>query len=88
MNAVPVDDALLGSWPLPMPGAGGDKEERGRVLVIAGSREMPGAAQLTATAALRAGAGKLVVASAASVACGLAHALPEARVLALPESGD
>ena len=32
--------------------ADGDKEERGRVLVIAGSREMPGALILAANAAL------------------------------------
>ena len=55
-------------------------------LIIAGSREMPGAAWLAATAALRAGAGKLVVATAASVAPGLALRLPEARVIALIES--
>ena len=32
--------------PLPQPDRGGDKEERGRVLVIAGSVEVPGAALL------------------------------------------
>lgn len=89
MNAaVCVDDALLAAWALPQPDAAGDKEERGRVVVVAGSREMPGAVQLAATAALRAGAGKLAVATAASISCGVAHALPEARVLALPEAGD
>jgi len=81
-----VDAALLVGWPLPQPGANGDKEERGRTLVIAGSREMPGAAWLAAIASLRAGAGKLQVATAASVAEGLAHRLPEARVIALPET--
>ena len=49
-----VDDALLRSWPLPMPDATDDKEARGRTVVIAGSREMPGAAWLAAVAALRA----------------------------------
>lgn len=83
---VPVDDALLRAWPLPPPEGDGDKESRGRVLVIAGSREMPGAAVLAATAALRAGAGKLVVATPQSVAALVAAALPEARVIALPES--
>jgi ADP-dependent NAD(P)H-hydrate dehydratase len=82
-----VTDALLRDWALPVPGPAGDKEERGRTLVIAGSREMPGAALLAATAVLRAGAGKLAVATAASVAAGLALELPEARVMALPESG-
>lgn len=83
-----IDDALLGAWPLPQPGPDSDKEARGLTLIIAGSREMPGAAWLAATAALRAGAGKLVVATAASVAPGLALSLPEARVIALPESAD
>ena len=36
--------------------------------------------------ALRAGGGKLVVATAASVATGLALRLPEARVIGLPET--
>lgn len=85
-RCIAVDDALLRSWPLPAPEADGDKESRGRVLVIAGSREMPGAAVLAATAALRAGAGKLVVATPQSVATLVAAALPEARVIALPET--
>ena len=83
-DAVEVDDACLRGWPLPQPDADGDKEERGRVLVIAGSREMPGALILAANAALNAGAGKLTVATAASVARLVATALPEARVLELP----
>ena len=41
--------------PLPPPGEGGDKEERGRVLVVGGCRETPGAVVLACTAALRAG---------------------------------
>lgn len=81
-----VDDALLAGWPLPAPAGDGDKESRGRVLVVAGSREMPGAALLAATAALRAGAGKLAIATPASVAQAIAMAMPEARVLSLPES--
>ncbi len=73
-------------WPLPTPGHAADKEERGRVVVVAGSREMPGAAVLAATAALRAGAGKLVVATGASVATAVGVAVPEARVIGLPET--
>ena len=83
---VEVDDACLRSWPLPQPDADGDKEERGRVLVIAGSREMPGALILAAKAALNAGAGKLTVATAAGVARLVATALPEARVIELVET--
>jgi hydroxyethylthiazole kinase-like uncharacterized protein yjeF len=83
---VDVDDALLRAWPLPAADAEGDKESRGRVLVVAGSREIAGAAMLAATAALRAGAGKLAVAAPASVAQTLVLALPEARVIPLPET--
>ncbi len=81
-----IDAHLLRSWPLPRPDARADKEERGATLVVAGSAEMPGAASMAATAALRAGAGKVAVATPASVAVGLALWLPEVRVIALPQS--
>jgi ADP-dependent NAD(P)H-hydrate dehydratase len=81
-----LDEALLRAWPLPMPASDGDKEERGHVLVLGGSREMPGAVILAATAALRAGAGKLTIATGKSVAQLVALAMPEARVLGLPET--
>lgn len=83
-----VDDALLRRWPLPQAAPDGDKEGRGRVLVIAGSAEMPGAAIVAGIAALRAGAGKLVVATARSAAQTVAGSVPEARVIALPETSD
>jgi ADP-dependent NAD(P)H-hydrate dehydratase len=82
-----LDERLLRQWPLPALPQDADKEDRGQVLVIAGSRELPGAAVLAAVAALRAGAGKLAVATAASIAPQVALALPEARVIALPETG-
>ena len=84
--AIRIDETLLRHWPLPTAADDADKESRGRVLVIAGSREVPGAAVLAATAALRAGAGKLVVATPQSAWALVAAALPEARVIALPES--
>src|SRR5205085_11174048 len=65
---------------------GGDKESRGRVLSVAGSPEIPGAAVLAGMAALRAGAGKLVIATVSSMATAVALAVPEARVVALPET--
>ena len=80
-----VDAAMLAAWPLPQPGTGGDKEMRGHILIIGGSREMPGAIILAATAALRAGAGKLTIATGASVAQLVALAMPEARVIGLTE---
>lgn len=80
-----IDAALLRAWPLPDPGDSASKEDRGRVLVVGGSRQLAGAPLLAGVAALRAGAGKLQVATVASVAPGLAMALPEARVLPQPE---
>jgi hydroxyethylthiazole kinase-like uncharacterized protein yjeF len=56
------------------------------VLVAGGSREIAGAVQLAAVAALRAGAGKLVVATAQSAAPHVAQAVPEARVIGVEES--
>jgi hydroxyethylthiazole kinase-like uncharacterized protein yjeF len=81
-NVVTAD--LLRRMPLPEPDDDDDKEGRGRVLVVAGSSEMPGAAVLAATAALRAGAGKVRVATSADAAQSVAAQLPEARVYALP----
>jgi hydroxyethylthiazole kinase-like uncharacterized protein yjeF len=83
-RALIVTPALLRESPL--PDAGGGKEGRGRTLVIGGSAETPGGARLAAEATLRCGAGKLQVATAASVAAALAVALPEAMVRGLPET--
>jgi len=83
-----ITPQLLRDWPLPMPGADADKEVRGHVLIVAGSREMPGAVLLAANAVLRAGAGKLTIATAASVAAHIGTAVPEARVISLQETND
>ncbi len=81
-----VDADALRGWPLPALANDADKEARGRILVIAGSREMPGSAVLAATAALRVGAGKLAMATPRSIATQMAFAMPEARVIGLPET--
>jgi ADP-dependent NAD(P)H-hydrate dehydratase len=86
MDATAITPSLLRSWPLPMPAPDGDKEVRGHLLIVAGSEEMPGAIVLAATAALRAGAGKLTLATGASVAAQVAIAMPEARVIGLDET--
>jgi hydroxyethylthiazole kinase-like uncharacterized protein yjeF len=86
-GTIAVNDALLRRWPLPIPGKDGDKEDRGRVLVIGGSHQMPGAIILAAIAALRAGAGKLTIATAARVAPMVAQAVCESRVIGLAETG-
>lgn len=83
MKPVRVTDALLRKWPLPDAEATHGKEERGRVLIIGGSTRIPGAAMLAATASLRAGAGKLHVATSRQAALALAIAMPEAMVSGL-----
>lgn len=85
-HATLITPEVLRKIPLPMPDEGGDKEARGRVLVVGGGRETPGALLLAGTAALRAGAGKLQIATGALNAPLVASRLPEARVFALPET--
>ena len=87
MTPAALGASALRDHPLP-PVVDGDKETKGRILVIAGSREVPGAALLTATAAMRAGAGKLRIATVESAAHQLGMAMPEAMVIALPEAND
>ncbi|MBB2986796.1 NAD(P)H-hydrate dehydratase [Terracoccus luteus] len=84
----PVTPATLSRRPLPE--IGGGKENKGRLLVVGGARQTPGAVLLATQAALRVGAGKVQLATAAPNASALACALPEAYVEGLPvhESGD
>ena len=77
----------LEQFPLP-PVVDGDKHTKGRILILAGSRDVPGAALLAATAAMRAGAGKLRIATVESAAMPLAVEMPEAMVVGLPEGDD
>jgi hydroxyethylthiazole kinase-like uncharacterized protein yjeF len=83
-----LDAELLKRFPLPHHPDDGDKEERGRILVVAGSREVPGAALLAAVAALRAGAGKLQIATVESISVQLGVAIPEALVIPHKETGE
>lgn len=85
-GATPVTPSLLREWPLPAPGH--DKYSRGSVLVIGGARATPGAALLAGVTALRAGAGKLTLAVAESVAPQLGVALPECGSIGLPETAE
>ncbi|MCW2700858.1 MAG: hypothetical protein JWQ45_2393 [Blastococcus sp.] len=79
-----VTPQVLRNWRLPEPSGG--KNARGSILVIGGSAETLGAVLLAAEAAMRAGAGKLQVATVASRAALAAQTLPEALVRALPET--
>ena len=56
------------------------KLDRGTVLVVAGGRACPGAAILSAAAALRAGAGRVQIITDATHATNVAIALPESMV--------
>ena len=81
-----ITPRLLREWPLPDPQGG--KESRGTVLVVGGSRFTPGAVLLAGVAALRAGAGRLQLAVTTTTAAALSIAVPEAKVVGLPETDD
>jgi hydroxyethylthiazole kinase-like uncharacterized protein yjeF len=83
---IDITPELLARWPLPSIGGETDKDARGRVLVFAAGAQVAGATLLTALAAMRAGAGKLQVGAPRSLAHALALAIPEARVMPLPET--
>ena len=80
-----VTPALLRRMPLPPLDDDDDKESRGRVLVVGGGRQVPGAILLAGVGALRAGAGKLQMATVRDAAVGLALAVPESLVVGLPQ---
>jgi hydroxyethylthiazole kinase-like uncharacterized protein yjeF len=89
MTVRPTDltkDALA-EFPLPSVHAD-DKDDKGRILVVAGSAEVPGAALLTAIAAMRAGAGKLQIATDLQAASALGVSIPEARIVGLDQGRD
>jgi hydroxyethylthiazole kinase-like uncharacterized protein yjeF len=81
-----VTSEVLRRWALPEPG--GDKEARGRVLVVGGGAGTSGGVRLAGEAALRAGGGKLQLATAAGAMTALAVAVPESKVLGLSERPD
>lgn len=84
--AVRINRAWLARHPLPSPDASGDKDTRGVVLVVGGAVELPGAVLLAGIAALRAGAGKLQIATCHDVVPQLGMAVPEALVASLAQS--
>jgi len=78
-DPAPLDRELLDRHPL--PASGGDKDDHGRILIIAGSRDVPGAALLAANGAMRVGAGKLQIACPDVIALPLGIEMPEAKVV-------
>ena len=75
-------DLLRREFPLPPLPEDGDKEDRGLVLVIGGSPEVPGAAILSGIAAQRAGAGKLQIVTDPEIAIPVGVVATGARVIA------
>ncbi|MGI8999526.1 MAG: NAD(P)H-hydrate dehydratase [Candidatus Limnocylindria bacterium] len=87
MNETPTR-SLTQRWVaehLPPRPARAHKGDFGRLLVLAGSTEYPGAAMLTGLGAMRAGAGTVRVAVAESVAARLAGIVPELTWMVLDE---
>ncbi|HEV2044452.1 MAG TPA: NAD(P)H-hydrate dehydratase [Sphingomicrobium sp.] len=83
----PLTAAELKRHPLP-PVEGGDKDSHGQILIIAGSRDVPGAGLLAAHGAMRAGAGKLQLAAPGDIAIPLGIAMPEAMVVGFATARD
>jgi len=88
MSLIPLDAAWRKAHPLPDHGDSTDKNARGRVLLIGGSAFVPGALRLTAEAALRAGAGKLQMATVETASMPLGVLVPEAAMIGLPADAD
>ena len=84
-EAAELDRHALEAYPLP-PVSDGDKHSHGRLLIVAGTRTLAGAALLCAHAAMRSGAGKLKIATVDSVAPLVGVAMPESRSIGLDES--
>lgn len=79
--------AALNRFPLPAVEEA-DKDAHGRLLLVAGSRDTPGSAVISATAAFRAGCGKVTIATVTGMAPHIAMAMPEALVLHLAQGRD
>lgn len=87
-DAIALDAQWRASHPLPSVANGSDKNSRGRVLLVGGARFVPGALALTGEAVLRAGAGKLQMATVEAVALALGVLVPEAAMIGLPMRED
>jgi len=85
-DATVVTSSVLRDWPLPEISDEGGKRARGDILVIGGAADTPGAVLLAGIASLRVGAGRLTIATVASTATALAVEIPEAAVIALPDT--
>jgi ADP-dependent NAD(P)H-hydrate dehydratase len=84
---VEVGDDVVERWPLPGLSDATSKLARGTVLIVGGTTQTPGAMFLAGVAALRAGAGRLQIATTRPTAVAVALAVPEARVIDLETAG-
>jgi hydroxyethylthiazole kinase-like uncharacterized protein yjeF len=80
-----IGPPMLAGCAPPAVQANGDKEDRGRLLVVAGGGQVAGAAILAGLAGMRVGAGKLQLAATPAAAIALGLAVPEAQVIAVAE---
>ena len=87
MSPAELNRSALRDFPLPKESDGG-KDDHGQLLIVAGDREVPGAALLSARAALRTGAGKVRIATVESVAPAMALHMVEALIVPLAEDKD
>jgi hydroxyethylthiazole kinase-like uncharacterized protein yjeF len=81
---VEPEDTLLG---LPVRRKAAHKYSTGKVLIIAGSHELPGAAILSAKSALRSGAGAVILAAPKSISQIAQSKLDEAVVISYNDKG-
>jgi hydroxyethylthiazole kinase-like uncharacterized protein yjeF len=81
-----IDRDSLRTMPLPEYSDEASKADYGKLLIIAGSRRLPGPAILAARAALRCGCGTVRVAAPASIATHIGVAVPELMMIPLPET--
>lgn len=88
MSIADLTPELLRAHPLPSHDDDADKNARGAALAIGGGRAVPGALLLAGIGALRAGSGKLQMATVADVAPMLGLHVPEALVVGLPATPD
>lgn len=86
METQKIDIDLLKTMPLPAWGDEASKAERGKLLVVGGSKRIPGAVILAARAALRSGCGTVRVATPESLAGFIGVAVPELLVVPLAET--
>ena len=84
--AMPEREEMAGLVPAHLPGD--HKGSRGRVAVVAGSAGMAGAATLTSRAALRGGAGMVMLGSPAGLMGALASRHTEVMLRGMPETAE